>query len=141
LVQATFSMNAIPRARRRSTVLPGLRRHAKRLVVVEFDVRIRHMDAVKQADLLDRRRVRDIVRAYERGVLEYAHSAQRRSVLHGFLCPCFWGYFAEAESDRTTNEQSADLWVADLREAGFTHVSVQPVRSYWWSDAVMFVCE
>ena len=165
LIQASFSLSAIPREERRREVLLALRERADRLCVVEFDVRHRDMSARDNCELrLSAERVHDVVCAYENGVAEYLRHCSSNSedtddacfdvekkqqfspvtehgelIVREFLVPCFLGYFSDVRV--TTHEQSAEEWVSDLREAGFEKIQVQPLYKYWWSQAVMFVCE
>lgn len=126
VVQATFSLQSIPHAERPS-LLAWLRRHAARLLVVEFDV--------PQFDSpYDPAHVRSVLRRFRCGLLEY--EADRDLVAQGFLMPVLFGFF-DPTSARTNYEQPLAAWVTQIREAGFGHVESRPLYGYWWAPAFM----
>lgn len=126
LAQATFSLQSLPPAERRSA-LAWLRAHVGRLLIAEFDV----------PDLgagLDPLRATHFAERYELGLAEYAYHGGL--VAQGFLMPVFFGYFDPTVA-RTNYEQPIAAWAEDLRAAGFGRVSQRQLYDYWWAPCAL----
>jgi hypothetical protein len=126
LTQATFSLQSLPSAERRS-VLVWLRAHTDRLLIAEFDV----------PDLgaaLEPARVAYFASRYERGLAEY--DGDDDLVAQGFLMPVFFGAF-DPSAARTNYEQPIAAWEDDLRAAGFASVARRRLYDYWWAPAYL----
>lgn len=128
LVQATFSLQSLPPAERRE-VLAWLGQHTPRLLIAEFDVpAFEHaLDPVWAAHVAER---------YELGLAEYADTPIGPLVAQGFLLPVFFGY-VDPSAARANYEQPIAAWEADLRTAGFRHVTSRPLYPYWWATAYL----
>ncbi len=125
LVQSTFALHAVDHDQR-TAVLRDLRPSVGLLAVVEFDV---PDVAVGSLDHL-----RFLARTYERGLAEYTDD--RDLVAQGFLMPVLTGQLRPG-AVRATFEQPATAWVRQLRETGWTDVTVRPVHDYWSSPAFL----
>jgi SAM-dependent methyltransferase len=123
--QATFSLHTL-QPEERASVLRGLRERVARLSVAEFDVPEFAEGTPEHLDSL--------VTRYERGVAEYGEDASL--VARGFLLPVLLGQVSPSAS-RETWEQPADAWAAQLADAGFAGVEVEPLADYWWAPAVL----
>jgi hypothetical protein len=126
VAQATFSLQNLPRAER-MRVWPWLRAHARRVLVVEFDV-------PDFAHPYSASRVAHVVERYRRGVAEHASDPL---VVQGFLMPVMFGYF-DPTAARTNYEQPRSDWIDELRAGGFTSIRSEPLDEYWWAPAVLF---
>jgi hypothetical protein len=125
IAQATFSLQSLPPAER-ARVWPWLARHARRLLLVEFDV--------PEHAAFSARRVAHVLDRYRRGLAEHAAEPL---VVQGFLMPVMLGYF-DPTAARTNHEQALESWVAELRAGGFSSVRTQVLDEYWWAPAVLF---
>jgi len=123
LAESTFALHTLPPARR-TEVLRELARRTEGVILAEFDVRLPALGT--------REHLRELALRYERGLAEY-HD-ERDLVGTGFLVPVLLGQ-VEPDAVRSTWEQSADDWVAQVSAAGFTGVNVEPLADYWWSPA------
>jgi len=126
LIQATFSLQSLPRETRRS-VLAWMQHASPRLAIVEFDV-------PRFANLLDPAHVAHVVERYRSGLAEYRDDGGL--VAQGFLMPVMFGYFTTSQA-RTNYEQPMTDWVTDLRDAGFTEVATKAIADYWWAPAFL----
>jgi hypothetical protein len=125
VIQSTFALHSLPRDPRRD-VLAWARRAAGALAIVEFDV-------PSFADARDPAFAAHVLARYRRGIAEYDGD---ELVVQGFLMPVMVGYFTSGRA-RTTYEQPAAEWVADLRAAGYGTVSSSVIDDYWWAPAVL----
>jgi hypothetical protein len=125
LVQATFSLQTIDFAERRS-LLRWLRGRTCRLLIAEFD-------APDLQNPLHPDWFAYVVARYERGLAEYPDDGGL--VAQGFLMPVFWGAFAATQ--RANYEQPRSRWIADLSAAGFTNIRTVPLYDYWWAPAFL----
>lgn len=130
LAQATYSLQALPPAERRST-LAWLRGVADRLVIAEFDVPA----LFEEPGTLQS--VAYVLERYRSGLAEYADDSR---VVQGFLMPVMFGYF-DPDATRTTYEQPLSAWRDELSEAGFAMIKSEPLYAYWWADAALLVAE
>jgi hypothetical protein len=126
VIQSTYAMQSL-RPEDRPQVLAWLKRHAGRLLIVEFD-------APEFADMHDPQRVHYFVERYERGLAEYAGDGGL--VAQGFLMPVFFGGFDPGEA-RVNWEMPIADWATHLRDAGFTDIRTEPVYDYWWAPAFL----
>jgi hypothetical protein len=126
VAQATFSLQNLPRSER-LRVWPWLRAHARRVLLVEFDV-------PSFAQPYSAARVAHVLERYRRGVAEYASEPL---VIQGFLMPVMFGYF-DPTAARTNYEQPRSDWIDELRAGGFTSIRSEPLDEYWWAPAVLF---
>jgi SAM-dependent methyltransferase len=125
LAQSTFALHALETTER-TAVLAQLAGRVRRIAVVEFDVPdLPPRGPAALAFLAD---------TYERGLAEY--TADRDLVAQGFLMPVLVGQLAPGAT-RSTWEQPAADWAAQLTAAGFSGVSVRPVFDYWSSPAFL----
>lgn len=129
LCQATFALHAIS-DRERVEVLAGLRSRADRLLIAEFDVPI---DADGGPEHL-----RYLADRYEAGLAEYAGDGGL--VAQGFLIPLLIGQ-VEPGATRSTWEQPATAWAAQLESAGWQDVRTEPLCDYWWAPAVVLTAD
>lgn len=125
LVQSTFALHAMTPSSR-SAVLSALRPHLGVLVLAEFDVPALAPGSEEHLSFL--------ATTYERGLAEY--DADRDLVAQGFLMPVLTGQLAPG-AVRSTYEQTASAWLAQLQDAGYTEVDVTPLYDYWSSPAVL----
>lgn len=125
LAQSTFALHALP-TDERTEVLRSLRDRVTRIALVEFDV----------PDLAPRSAayLEFLARTYERGLAEYTDD--RDLVAQGFLMPVLVGQLAPG-AVRSTWEQPASAWRAQVAAAGFFDVVVRPVFDYWSSPAFL----
>lgn len=122
--QSTFALQSIP-PEVRADVLRTLQLRTGRLVLAEFDV--------PEFTEGSPEHLRSLVARYERGIAEYGEDAPL--VAQGFLLPILLGIVS---GDQRTNwEHPAATWADDLRTAGFTDVTIEPLADYWWSPAVL----
>jgi len=125
LAQSTFALHALETTDR-TAVLAQLAGRVRRIAVVEFDVPGLPPRGPDQLAFL--------AGTYERGLAEY--TADRELVAQGFLMPVLVGQLAPGAA-RSTWEQPASDWAAQLTAAGFGGVSVRPVFDYWSSPAFL----
>ncbi|WP_309110451.1 class I SAM-dependent methyltransferase [Saccharothrix sp.] len=123
VAQSTFALHAIPHEER-DGVLAGLAPRVKSLAVVEFDV----------PDLDDEERLEFLAETYERGLAEY--DEDRELVAQGFLMPVLTGQLLPG-AKRSTWEQPATSWAAQVGRAGFGDVRLTPLFDYWSSPAFL----
>ncbi|MFV9503803.1 MAG: class I SAM-dependent methyltransferase [Oscillochloridaceae bacterium umkhey_bin13] len=128
LVQATFSLQSLPPAERR-TCLNWLAQHAPRLLIAEFDV-------PELGAGVNPARAAYFAERYEHGLAEYAQIPNGELVAQGFLMPVFFGYFDPGVA-RANYEQPISAWEADLRQAGFRQIERHPLYDYWWAPAYL----
>jgi SAM-dependent methyltransferase len=123
VAQSTFALHALtPDVR--DEVLAALARRVRLLVVVEFDV----------PELPARERLEFLASTYERGLGEYR--ADRDLVAQGFLMPVLTGQLMPGAA-RSTWEQPAVAWAAQMARAGFADVTTAPLFDYWSSPAFL----
>lgn len=125
LAESTFALHALPPAER-SAVLTALRPHVDRLVLAEFDVPDHPFASHAHLEFL--------ADTYERGLGEYG--ADRDLVAQGFLLPVLTGQLAPG-APRSTWEQPAAAWVAQLESCGYREVTTEPLFDYWCSPAFL----
>lgn len=125
LVESTFALHTLTTAGRRR-VLQDLAGRTSRIAIVEFDVPSMTPDAPEHLTFL--------AQTYERGLAEYTDD--RDLVAQGFLMPVLVGQLAPG-AVRSTWEQPAAAWQAQVAAAGFTDVTVHPVFDYWSSPAFL----
>ncbi|MEJ2855687.1 MULTISPECIES: class I SAM-dependent methyltransferase [unclassified Saccharothrix] len=123
LVQSTFALHALPHEER-DVVLAALASRVGKLALVEFDV----------PDLDGEERLKFLAETYERGLAEYGED--RDLVAQGFLMPVLTGQLLPG-AKRSTWEQPATSWAAQLGRAGFTDVRLEPLFDYWSSPAFL----
>ncbi len=126
VIESTYAMQSL-RPEERSQVLAWLRRHAGRLLIVEFD-------APYFAGMYEPARVQYFVERYERGLAEYADDGGL--VAQGFLMPVFFGGFDPGEA-RVNWEMAIAEWVRHLRDAGFADIRTELIYDYWWAPAFL----
>lgn len=129
LAESTFALHALPHEER-SAVLTALRGHVSHLVLAEFDV---PDHPVGSADHL-----RFLADTYERGLAEYG--ADRDLVAQGFLMPVLAGQLAP-DAPRSTWEQPAAAWAAQLAACGYRNIAVEPLYDYWSSAAFLLTAD
>ncbi|MEQ0561264.1 class I SAM-dependent methyltransferase [Amycolatopsis sp. NEAU-NG30] len=122
--QSTFALQSIE-PEQRAEVLRTLQPRTGTLVLAEFDVPEYAEGSPEH--------LRSLAARYERGVAEYGADASL--VAQGFLLPVLLGIVSGQR--RTNWEHPAEVWVAQLKTAGFTEVGVEPLAGYWWSPAVL----
>ncbi len=125
LTQSTFALQSIP-TEERTEVLRALKPHTDSLVLAEFDVPDHDEESPEY--------LRSLAERYQRGIAEYGRNASL--VAQGFLLPILLG-LVKPGADRTNWEQPATDWAAQLKEAGFTCIRIEPLADYWWSPAVL----
>lgn len=125
LAESTFALHALPHEER-SAVLTRLCGHVSRLAIAEFDV---PDHPVGSADHL-----RFLADTYEQGLAEYG--TDRDLVAQGFLMPVLTGQLAPG-AHRSTWEQPATAWAAQLAECGYTEVRIEPLYDYWSAPAFL----
>ncbi|MEU6149142.1 class I SAM-dependent methyltransferase [Actinosynnema sp. NPDC047251] len=123
VAQSTFALHALPHDVR-DAVLAALAPHVGTLAVVEFDV----------PDLSPQRRLEFLAETYERGLAKY--DDDRDLVAQGFLMPVLTGQLLPG-AVRSTWEQPAAAWVAQVTRAGFADVEITPLFDYWSSPAFL----
>ncbi|HEV7651763.1 MAG TPA: methyltransferase domain-containing protein [Actinophytocola sp.] len=125
LAESTFALHAVPPAER-SAVLTALRGHVGHLVLAEFDHPAHPAGGPAHLTFL--------ADTYERGLAEY--DADRDLVAQGFLMPVLTGQLAPG-APRSTWEQPAAAWAAQLEACGYREVTVEPLCDYWSSPAIL----
>ncbi|NUT94514.1 MAG: methyltransferase domain-containing protein [Saccharothrix sp.] len=123
LVQSTFALHALPHEER-DQVLAALAPRVRKLALVEFDV----------PELDGDERLAFLAETYERGLAEYGDD--RELVAQGFLMPVLTGQLLPG-AKRSTWEQPATAWAAQLRRTGFTEIRLEPLFDYWSSPAFL----
>jgi len=123
LAQATFSFQSIP-PQERMELFRWLRSHTDRFLLVEFNVEPAPYG-------LDPQRVWANLERFERGIAEYPND---EVVIQGFLLPVMMGFFDQS-SARTNYEQPIQMWIKQLRAAGFQQIENVTLYPYWWADA------
>jgi hypothetical protein len=126
VIESTYAMQSL-RPEERPQVLSWLRRHAGRVLIVEFD-------APDFADMYDPERVLYFVEHYERGLDEYPDDGGL--VAQGFLMPVFFGGFDPGEA-RVNWEMPIAEWVRHLRDVGFNDIRTELIHDYWWAPAFL----
>jgi SAM-dependent methyltransferase len=125
VIESTFALHALE-VGERDDVLRRLALATDTLVIVEFDVPSFIAGSTEQLHYL--------ATHYERGLAEYADTPEGTLVNSGFLLPVLVGQLAPG-AVRSTWEQPASAWVAQVERAGFTEVAVERVADYWWAPA------
>ena len=123
LAESTFALHALPHEER-SAALTALRGHVSHLVIAEFDVPDHPAGSPAHLAFL--------ADTYEQGLSEYADD--RDLVAQGFLMPVLTGQLSPG-ARRSTWEQPATAWVAQVEACGYTDVTVEPLFDYWSSPA------
>jgi SAM-dependent methyltransferase len=129
LAESTFALHALPHEER-TTMLTALRGHVGRLVLAEFDVPGHPVDSDAHLTFL--------ADSYEQGLAEY--DADRDLVAQGFLMPVLAGQLAPG-ARRSTWEQPATAWAAQLTACGYRNVTVEPLCDYWSSPAFLLTAD
>ncbi len=129
LAEATFSLHALPHDER-SAVLATLRDHVAHLVLAEFDVPDHPPGGTDHLAFL--------ADTYEQGLAEY--DADRDLVAQGFLMPVLTGQLTPG-ARRSTWEQPASAWVAQVRACGYRNVTTTPLFDYWSSPAFLLTAD
>ena len=129
LAESTFALHALPHEER-TAMLTALRGHVGRLVLAEFDVPGHPVDSDAHLTFL--------ADSYEQGLAEY--DADRDLVAQGFLMPVLTGQLAPG-ARRSTWEQPATAWAAQLTACGYRNVSVEPLCDYWSSPAFLLTAD
>jgi hypothetical protein len=129
LAESTFALHALPHEER-TTMLRALRGHVSRLVLAEFDVPGHPPDSQAHLTFL--------ADSYEQGLAEY--DADRDLVAQGFLMPVLAGQLAPG-ARRSTWEQPATAWAAQVEECGYRDVTVEPLHDYWSSPAFVLTAD
>jgi len=130
LVQATFALQAIPEPERWGG-LARLCAHAKRLVIVEFDI----PDLQRGTDAY----VASLAQRYERALGEY-EGATRDLVAQGFLIPMFLGQL-DAQTAATNWEHPMPVWRDKLESLGWGVTRLEHLSDYFWAPAFVLVAE
>lgn len=125
LAESTFALHALPHEER-SEVLTALCGHVSRLVIAEFDVPDHPVGSTEHLTFL--------ADTYEQGLAEY--DADRELVAQGFLMPVLTGQLAPG-ARRSTWEQPATAWAAQLTACGYREVMIEPLYEYWSSPAFL----
>lgn len=125
LAESTFALHALPHEER-SAVLTALRGHVSRLVIAEFDVPDHPVGSTEHLTFL--------ADTYEQGLAEY--DADRELVAQGFLMPVLTGQLAPG-ARRSTWEQPATAWAAQLTACGYREAMIEPLYEYWSSPAFL----
>jgi hypothetical protein len=125
LAESTFALHAMPHDER-SAMLTALRGHVSRIVLAEFDFPAHPAGGVEHLTFL--------ADSYEQGLAEYADD--RDLVAQGFLMPVLTGQLAPG-ARRSTWEQPATAWAAQLESCGYREVEVEPLYDYWSSPAFL----
>ncbi|MBW4718284.1 class I SAM-dependent methyltransferase [Saccharothrix obliqua] len=123
VAQSTFALHTLPHEDR-DGVLAALAPAVGKLALVEFDV----------PDLTPDERFEFLAATYERGLAEY--DADRDLVAQGFLMPVLTGQLLPG-AVRSTWEQPATAWAAQVARAGFRDVRITPLHDYWSSPAFL----
>lgn len=125
LAESTFALHALPHEDR-TAVLTALCGHVSRLVIAEFDVPDHPAGSAEHLTFL--------ADTYEQGLAEY--DEDRDLVAQGFLMPVLTGQLAP-DARRSTWEQPATAWAAQLTTCGYTEVMIEPLYDYWSSPAFL----
>ena len=125
LAESTFALHALPHEER-SAVLTRLCGHVSRLAIAEFDVPDHPVGSAEHLTFL--------ADTYEQGLAEY--DTDRELVAQGFLMPVLTGQLAPG-AHRSTWEQPATAWAAQLEECGYTEVTIEPLYDYWSSPVFL----
>ena len=125
LAESTFALHALPHEDR-TAVLTALCGHVSRLVIAEFDVPDHPAGSAEHLTFL--------ADTYEQGLAEY--DEDRDLVAQGFLMPVLTGQLAP-DARRSTWEQPATAWAAQLTACGYTEVMIEPLYDYWSSPAFL----
>lgn len=126
LAQASFSLQSIAPGPRKAA-LRALSTRVGALVIVEFDLPVHEPGSQALYASLAHR--------YELAASQCGKDAEL--VARGFLAPMLLGQIKAASPSNW--EQSAETWVAELRECGFGTVETSFVHEYSWARAVCFV--
>jgi len=129
IAESTFALHALP-PEERSAVLTALRGHVDHLVLAEFDVPDDRPDSTA--------RLRFLADTYEQGLAEY--DADRDLVAQGFLMPVLTGQL-DPDARRSTWEQPATAWAAQLTACGYRNVAVEPLYDYWSAPAFLLTAQ
>ncbi|MGH8964419.1 MAG: class I SAM-dependent methyltransferase, partial [Actinomycetes bacterium] len=129
LAESTFALHALPHEDR-SAVLSALRGHVTHLALAEFDV----PDDPVGSDA----HLQFLADTYEQGLAEY--ETDRDLVAQGFLMPVLAGQLAPG-AVRSTWEQPATAWAAQVRECGYRNVALEPLCDYWSSPAFLLTAD
>jgi SAM-dependent methyltransferase len=125
LAESTFALHALPHDDR-AAVLTALCGHVSRLAIAEFDVPDHPAGSAEHLTFL--------ADTYEQGLAEY--DEDRDLVAQGFLMPVLTGQLAP-DARRSTWEQPATAWAAQLTKCGYTEVMIEPLYDYWSSPAFL----
>lgn len=131
LAESTFALHTLPHGER-SAMLSTLRGHVSHLVLAEFDV---PEGSPPPLDFL--------ADTYEHGIAEYDdadYDNDRDLVAQGFLMPVLTGQLAPT-AHRSTWEQPATAWAAQLQECGYRNVELTPLYDYWSSPAFLLTAD
>jgi hypothetical protein len=127
LLQATFALQALPRAERME-VLRRLRPRVQRLALVEFDIpRLAHGSDAYIDSLLHR---------YHR--IAAGYNDDRALVAHGFLAPMLLGQLRPPLQPSNWEQPQPD-WQEDLAACGYHTVHSATLFDYAWSPAFLLV--
>lgn len=129
LAESTFALHAIP-PEDRSAVLSALRGHVTHLALAEFDVPAHPAGSDEHLEFL--------AATYEQGLAEY--DTDRDLVAQGFLMPVLTGQLAPG-ARRSTWEQPATAWAAQLRACGYRNIAIEPLFDYWSSPAFLLTAD
>lgn len=125
LAESTFALHTLPHEDR-SAVLTRLCGHVSRLAIAEFDVPDHPVGSADHLTFL--------ADTYEQGLAEYP--TDRELVAQGFLMPVLTGQLAP-DARRSTWEQPATAWAAQLTKCGYSEVMIEPLFDYWSSPAFL----
>jgi SAM-dependent methyltransferase len=129
LAESTFALHALPHEDR-SAVLTALRGHVEHLTLAEFDVPDHPAGTDEHLEFL--------ADTYEQGLAEYTDD--RDLVAQGFLMPVLTGQLAPG-ARRSTWEQPATAWAAQLRACGYRNIVIEPLFDYWSSPAFLLTAD
>lgn len=129
LAESTFALHALPHEER-ATVLSAMRPHVDHLALAEFDVPDHPAGTDEHLAFL--------ADTYEQGLAEY--ESDRDLVAQGFLMPVLTGQLAPG-ARRSTWEQPATAWAAQVRAAGYRNVTLEPLFDYWSSPAFLLTAD
>lgn len=129
LAESTFALHALPHEER-TAVLTRLCGHVSRLVIAEFDVPDHPVGSDEHLTFL--------ADTYEQGLAEY--DTDRDLVAQGFLMPVLTGQLSPGRP-RSTWEQPATAWAAQLTSCGYTEVMIEPLYDYWSSPAFLLTAK
>ena len=127
LAQSTFALQSLPPTERMET-LRGLRPHARRFALVEFDIPVLEPgSAAHYASLANR---------YQRALDGYGDDAAL--IAGGFLAPMLLGQL-RPDARPSNWEQPIAAWVEELRACGYALERKEHLYDYSWSPAVLMV--